>query len=224
MLRMMHWTGLLVVAGLVTGCAHMYDVTDECVIKWKCCHEAKMAWLRCRDLYINVNYPFDFGQGFRAGYETVCLGGDGCPPAMPPRSYWSYHYQGDEGRCQVMAWYDGYHHGVLAAQCDGCEGQCQVLCAADLYGEKPCEMDYSNIEHNVVPEDEMPDMPPHEMQYGAPMDYPMYSPPPQGNPAVSVPMVPGETYETHGEIAPTPVPELRQMLAPGIDTTGAPSF
>ena len=75
--------------------------------------------------------PFDFGRGFRAGYQSVCMGGDGCRPPMPPRNYWSCHYQCDEGRCQVMAWYDGYHHGALAAQCNGCEGQYNVMCASD---------------------------------------------------------------------------------------------
>src|SRR5690606_39815842 len=89
------------------------------------------------------------------GYKSVCIGGDGCPPAMPPRHYWSHHYQCDEGKCQIMAWYDGFHHGVLAAQIDGCEGRCEVLCAQDLYGNKPCATDHSEIEHRVVPESEM---------------------------------------------------------------------
>lgn len=230
MLRTMHWTGLLVLASLMTGCAHLYDITDDCMMKWKCCHEAKMAWLRCRDLYAEVAYPFDFGQGFRDGYETVCMGGDGCRPAMPPRSYWSHHYQCDEGRCQIMAWYDGFHHGVLAAQCDGCAGRCQVLCANDLYGEKPCETDYSDIRHRVVPESEMPGYPSDGMHYGPGMEpspaFPMEAPPAPHGPGPSPGRVsfPGPEHETGTQVGPTPVPALRQMLAPGVDATSAPSF
>lgn len=228
MLRTMHWTGLLVLASLMTGCAHMYDVTDDCMMKWRCCHEAKMAWLRCRDLYADVCYPFDFGQGFRDGYQSVCMGSDGCAPAMPPRSYWSYHYQCDEGKCQIMAWYDGYHHGALAAQCDGCEGRSQVLCASDLYGDGACggATDYSDIEHNVVPEDEMQGYDPSGGHYGAPveMDHGMPMAPAPVGPASGDMMVPEPEYDVSTEVGPTPVPELKKMLAPGIDATVAPSF
>jgi hypothetical protein len=233
MLRMMHWTGMLVLAGLITGCAHLYDITDDCMTEWKCCHAAKMAWHRSRDLYADVAYPFDFGQGFRDGYESVCMGGEGCPPAMPPRHYWSHHYQCDEGRCQIMAWYDGYHHGVLAAQCDGCEGRCQVLCAHDLYGQKPCETDHSEIEHRVVPESEMPNLPPSDMYFGPGMDMyapmpldalPLDAPPAPADPNPGRVSIPSSNFEEGTEVGPTSVPALRQMLAPGVDANAAPSF
>lgn len=224
----MHWTGLLVVASLMTGCAHMYDVTDECVMKWKCSHEAKMAWIRCRDLYANVAYPFDFGQGFRAGYEAICLGGDGCRPPMPPRHYWSHHYQCDEGKCQIMAWYDGYHHGVLAAQCDGCEGRCQVLCASDLYGEKPCEADYSDIEHSVVPEEEMPLYGEELPGYGPAgiPDYgmPMNIPPAPAVPEYGAPLAPEGGYGPGVDAGPTPVPGLQDSYSPSAESTFTPAF
>jgi hypothetical protein len=228
MLRMMHWTGMLMLAGLVTGCAHLYDITDDCMMEWKCCHAASSAWNRSRDLYADVAYPFDFGQGFRDGYKSVCMGGEGCPPAMPPRHYWSHHYQGDEGRCQIMAWYDGFHHGVLAAQIDGCEGRCQVLCAQDLYGRKPCETDYSQIEHRVVPESEMPDLPPGDMYYGPGME--MYQPAPMDAPPAPVDSLPGRASIPSPDAAPgtqmgaTPVPALRRMLGAGVDANAAPSF
>jgi hypothetical protein len=196
MLRTMHWTGFVMVTSLLTGCAHLYDCADECIMEWKCCHAAKMAWHHSRDLYANVASPYDFGQGFREGYQSICMGGDGCRPAMPPRHYWSHHYQCDEGKLQIMAWYDGYHHGVLAAQCDGCEGRCQVLCAADLYGQADCEMDYSDVHRRVAPEEGVP---PHgHSDYGH--ELPGYGP--------------AEMKYHHAPLAPPPAPAAAEHGVP----------
>ena len=234
MLRTMHRTGLLMMVGLMAGCAHMYDVTDEHLMKWKCCHDAKMAWLRCRDLYADVCYPYDFGAGFRAGYESVCMGGNGCPPAMPPRHYWSICYQCEEGTCQVMAWYDGFHHGVLAAQCDGCEGRGNILCAHDLYGEKPCEVNYNDIEVHVQPAQEHPgpEFGPTQMPYDgvstppAPA-VPDYTMPPTAAPELATPPTAG-TYQGDFGMddqtdAPT-IPGLRDMLEQNAETDVYPTF
>lgn len=220
MLRMMQWTGLLVFASLTTGCAHTCDVADDCLMKWRCCHEAKMAWVDTAHLYSDVAYPFDFGQGFRAGYQSICMGGDGCRPPMPPRTYWSHHYQCDEGRCQIMAWYDGYHHGALAAQCNGCEGRCNVLCAGELYGQKPCSSDYKDLEHRVVPENEMPGHVPMDMHY----DMPLETPPAPAVPEHGVPMAPEGVYGVGSPTVPTEPPGRYQIFEPGIDATIAPSF
>lgn len=223
MLRTMHRTGLLLMVGLMAGCAHMYDVTDEHMLKWKCCHEAKMAWLRCRELYAEVCYPYDFGTGFRAGYESVCMGGNGCVPAMPPRHYWSTCYHNTDGKCQVMAWYDGFHHGVLAAQCDGCEGRCNVLCAHDLYGQKPADVDYDDIEVHVYPEGEFsPGLTPMEGPYDTLSPPPAPSVPDYTTPHASAPV--RRDFDVSTQTGPPTIPGLREMLDQNADAGEYPTF
>ena len=233
MLRTIHWTGLLVVAGLLGGCAHTYDVCDEHMLKWRCCHDAKMAWLRCRGLYADVCNPHDFGQGFRDGYESICMGGNGCPPAMPPRNYWSSSCLVDDGHCRTMAWYDGFHHGVLAAQCDGCEGRCNIVCAHDLYGQKPCDVNYDDIEVHVQHEGEFdPQYAPQ--QYGpvdglAPMEtpyQPLTTPPAPGVPDYSPPPAGSvrSDFGTGPQASTQAVPDLRRMLNQNAGGEQYPSF
>jgi hypothetical protein len=57
-----------------------------------------------------------FRKGFVEGYCTVCNGGDGYIPAMPPRDYWGYEYQSSDGAQCVSAWFEGYPEGVAAAR------------------------------------------------------------------------------------------------------------
>ena len=235
MLRTMHWTGLLIVASLMAGCGAMQDATDQQMMKLKCCHEAKMAWLRCHDLYAEVCYPFDFGKGFRSGYQAICMGADGCRPAMPPRNYWGCQYQCEEGKCQIMAWYDGYHHGALAAACDGCEGRSKVLCAADLYAEAPHEMNYDDIAINVIPQDQMAHDPYQPTPTGpmavppapAVLDESAVPPVPEvvASDPYGVPMAPGSDYEVGAQAIPrgNDAPGKIQFDS-GFDATEAPSF
>ncbi len=127
MVRMTHWLGMLLLVCTSTGCGHFIDHVDGTAYSIKCKHRAKMAWMDARDLYGCVSYPYNFGEGFRAGYADVCMGNDtGCTPAVPPRRYWSSCYLNCEGKGKAMAWADGFAHGALAASCDGCAGQCQI--------------------------------------------------------------------------------------------------
>jgi len=128
MVRMTHWIGMLLLACTSSGCGHFFDYVDSTVHEMKCKHRAKSAWMDARDLYCGVSYPFNFGEGFRAGFKSVCLGNDtGCAPPMPPRRYWSSCYLNCEGQAKAMAWYDGYGHGVVAADCSGSASHCQVV-------------------------------------------------------------------------------------------------
>ncbi len=61
----------------------------------------------------------EFCEGFRAGYDAIAEGGDGCTPAFPPRQYWGWRYQSAEGQEKVAAWYAGFPHGARAAEEDG---------------------------------------------------------------------------------------------------------
>ena len=57
-----------------------------------------------------------FHKGFVEGYCSVCNGGDGYIPAMPPRDYWGYEFQSSDGAQCVSAWFEGYPEGVAAAR------------------------------------------------------------------------------------------------------------
>ena len=64
-------------------------------------------------------YARHFERGWKQAYYDVSRGADGCPPSVPPESYWSIKYQNPEGCRRIAAWFEGYECGVLAAQRDG---------------------------------------------------------------------------------------------------------
>lgn len=126
MVRMTHWMSMLWLVCASSGCGHFFDYVDSVCYQCQCDHRAKMAWMDARDLYGHVAYPYNFGEGFRAGYKAICMGKDGCSPPMPPRRYWSSCYLNCEGRAKAMAWYDGFGHGVVAASSSGCANHGQI--------------------------------------------------------------------------------------------------
>lgn len=77
------------------------------------------AYYRRQHHYSNFGYPRDFKAGFRAGYEAIADGKPGCPPAFPPKEYWSWEFQSAEGQARTRAWFEGYPYGVQAAREDG---------------------------------------------------------------------------------------------------------
>jgi hypothetical protein len=137
---------LATVSLFLVGCHQVRDCIDEQVSTCRNQHLARCAWWRCRGDYVECRDSLcDFGAGFRYGYADVLAGGRGCPPAFPPRSYWGCCYDGDEGKCAVTGWYDGYHHGAAAALADGY--------GAD-YSTVPSSMDiYRRCGHQSVPID-----------------------------------------------------------------------
>jgi hypothetical protein len=68
--------------------------------------------------YGNCNRPYNehFQNGFCEGYSSICNGGDGYVPAMPPADYRKFEYQSPEGAQCVNAWFEGYPAGVAAAR------------------------------------------------------------------------------------------------------------
>ena len=70
--------------------------------------------------YGNCDRPFanHFRNGFVEGYCSVCEGGDGYVPAVPPEEYWGYEYQSAEGSQCVNAWFEGFPLGAAAARKD----------------------------------------------------------------------------------------------------------
>ena len=111
--------GVLLFLVLLAGCAPVQDylIGVETSVRNKI--SAHQAWHRWDDSYDESQLNRHFAIGFRAGYENVMNGGNGCQPTLPPRCYWKPHYQTPDGRCKVAAWFDGFSHGAFAAKKDG---------------------------------------------------------------------------------------------------------
>ena len=92
------------------------DGANDFVLGWRNSVWANQAWHERRHLYVDQPQFGAFGAGFRAGYADVAGGGNGCPPPLPPRKYWSWQYQTPEGQAKVTAWFSGYPHGARAAE------------------------------------------------------------------------------------------------------------
>lgn len=110
------------------GCQGWYNVRDsfyycepidEAIHSYNCHRAAKGAWKARSDRFCGRERFDHFGAGFRAGYADVAMGGTGCPPPLPPRSYWGWRYQNCEGQQCVASWFDGYPAGARAAEEDG---------------------------------------------------------------------------------------------------------
>ncbi len=61
----------------------------------------------------------DYREGFVEGYGSVCKGGNGETPVLPPEKYWSFNYSSQEGAEMQNAWFDGFRAGAMAAKEDG---------------------------------------------------------------------------------------------------------
>jgi hypothetical protein len=94
------------------------DTCNDFVIGYRNEVWAKQSWHDNKSCFADQPYLKDFGKGYQAGYADVANGGSGCPPALPPRSYWKWHYQSPEGQAKVAAWFAGYPHGAATAERD----------------------------------------------------------------------------------------------------------
>jgi hypothetical protein len=107
---------------LTQGIENYIAYNDSCndfVMGWRNDVWARQAWHEQKEQFSGHQEFRAFGAGFRDGYIGVASGGNGCPPPVPPRKYWSWHYQTPEGQCKVAAWFEGYAHGARAAEEDG---------------------------------------------------------------------------------------------------------
>ena len=80
---------------------------------------AQKAWGHWSWVYDDLDHPWHFARGFKAGYRNILEGGSGCQPTFPPQCYWKPCYQTLTGNCKTHAWFDGFSHGALAAKQDG---------------------------------------------------------------------------------------------------------
>lgn len=95
------------------------DPCNDFVMGWRNSVWASQAWHNQKQYFAGHAELRAFGAGFRDGYQSVASGGNGCPPPLPPRQYWSWKYQTAEGQCKVAAWFEGYGYGAAAAEQDG---------------------------------------------------------------------------------------------------------
>jgi hypothetical protein len=77
------------------------------------------AWHKHKYRFCNQKQLGDFAAGFRAGYEAVADGSDGCTPPFAPRSYWGWQFQSAEGQARTAAWFSGYPLGAQIAEEEG---------------------------------------------------------------------------------------------------------
>ena len=117
----------LCLLGSVVGCNQIEDCCDEAMISAKEHCAAEKAWHQWKGCYEDVEHRYHFGQGFKAGYQDIMAGGEGCQPALPPREYWKSCYMNPEGESKTRAWFNGFSHGVLAASQDGVGGYQQIM-------------------------------------------------------------------------------------------------
>lgn len=158
------------------GCHSMHRICTNCLTNVRDHCDAKVAWWDSRDIYADCErYLADFGDGFQAGYRNVAAGKNGCPPPMPPQKYYGVCYQNEAGKKKVIAWYNGWSHGVYAAECDGVRERSRIPTAHDLYGahqNAPVEFDLSQFQTGVepaetaVPFQEMPNETPPQFPAG----------------------------------------------------------
>ena len=95
------------------------DTQNDFVMGWRNSVWARQAWHEQKYQFAGHQELGAFGEGFRDGYVSVASGGGSCPPAVPPRKYWSWKYQTPEGQCKVAAWFEGFSYGAQAAESDG---------------------------------------------------------------------------------------------------------
>jgi hypothetical protein len=148
--------------------------TEQCLVN-EC--RSHVAWHRRNDCYDDVDHRCDFASGFRDGYRATAERGDHCLPMMPPRKFWKHCYQDCEGRQEIDAWYEGYAHGMLAANQDGVYDSQQLpFYGLQQYGGIPNATHSAALEENdriePVPEPTPLKELPVDETYGEPVSAP----------------------------------------------------
>ncbi|HEX3657661.1 MAG TPA: hypothetical protein VHV55_17860 [Pirellulales bacterium] len=100
------------VVTLLPGCASMQDCHYEATNALR----SQIAWYHAAPNACQGLCPSDYGKGWRMGYYAVTMGGGSHPPSLPPREYWSAHYQSPAGQAEIAAWYRGYQDGAIRAE------------------------------------------------------------------------------------------------------------
>ena len=154
------------VLGLATtsGCSYWRDVLSPynevgcCTLTtFKARSMAKRIWReQYAHCYGNAAHGKDIRQGFIDGFVDTSMGGNGCPPLVPPTSYCAIGRKPN-----ATAWFQGYPLGIAAAESTGSCNMCQTGISPALIacmkneectpGCIPCQT-YDN-EHEMLPGD-----------------------------------------------------------------------
>jgi len=111
-------TGCTMLSGLGNSLKHQ-EAIDDFMVGYRNQAWAAKAWHCRKQRFCNKRFQSDFEAGFRAGYEAVAEGGNGCVPAVCPQAYWGWQYQTADGQARMNAWFEAYPLGVQAAEEDG---------------------------------------------------------------------------------------------------------
>lgn len=120
----------LIVCISVSGCTVCYNAhRNQCVeprlFNWKrdavasrtmYAAWADRAWneIGCAD---TVTSSPNYEWGFRDGFVEHCFaGGNGEPPAVPPRPFWNAGWRTGSGKQAADDWFAGYRHGAEVAR------------------------------------------------------------------------------------------------------------
>ena len=106
---------LLFSASVAVGCTQLEDNRIEARQR----RMARAAYVTSPGACNGMLHSVDYAKGFEAGYFDVASGGDGCPPALPPKKYWGAAYNSPVGQEHVKAWFQGFRDGAAAARADG---------------------------------------------------------------------------------------------------------
>jgi hypothetical protein len=69
----------------------------------------------------------DYARGFKEGYvDYLESGGDGEPPAVPPRDYWGHKTPWWDRQAAAAEWFEGFRDGAAAAMASGYREQILV--------------------------------------------------------------------------------------------------
>ena len=95
------------------------DKIDEFMIGYRNQAWSAKAWHCRKQRFCNHRFVSDFETGFKAGYQSIAEGGNGCTPSLCPQSYWGWQYQAADGQARMNAWFEAFPLGVQAAEEDG---------------------------------------------------------------------------------------------------------
>jgi hypothetical protein len=121
---------LAVLCVMQSGCTVYYNarrtlITEPRLFNWKADHVkslklyeewAEAAWIET-GLGAGGCADPNFAWGFRSGFvEYVYAGGNGEPPAAPPRELWKAGWRTAEGKAAADAWFAGFRQGAAVAR------------------------------------------------------------------------------------------------------------
>lgn len=95
------------------GCASFSDTKYEVGQSIR----TRAAWREIDSGLLFSNYSADFARGWKAGFRSVLVGGDGRPPVVPPRRYWNPTPLRECNHADQQEWLSGFAAGAKAARC-----------------------------------------------------------------------------------------------------------